>query len=226
MCLRYVIPILLLAVLGCARIYRPASLAPPQPPVQNADLAGSLVLQPWGDNSRYEARARESHLRVAVLQLENRSGANLEVVGLQPPEDTTRLQARTAASLVRQQVGSYVIYPLLPGVLAAGASSKGSFGPSDQTAFLALALVGACIGMPNAAFASRSNHRLETFFQDAAWMPGTLEPGRVSRGLVFFRSPDPGAPLPVEVSYRIGDRPGRLRLICPGWARGGKSRRR
>ena len=169
MCQRYAIPLLLFAALGCARVYRPVSLAPSQPPVQNADLAGSLVLQ---------------------------------------------------------RAGTYFIYPLLPGVLAVGASSKGSFGPSDQTAFLALALVGACIGMPNAAVAARSNHRLETFFQDAAWTPGTLEPGRVSRGLVFFRSRDPGAPLPVEVSYRIGDRQGQLPLICPGWARGGKSGRR
>jgi len=217
---------MLLAASGCARIYRPVTLAAPVPAAQNADLAGGLAIQPWGDNSRYEARAREAHLRVAVLSVENRSGTDLELLDLEPAEGSARIPAETAWGLVRQRIGTYVILPLFPVLLAAGASSKGSMGPSDQTLFLAVAMVGACIGIPNAVVASRSNRRLAAFFKDAAWAPGILRSGGTSRGLVFLRSPDPGEPLFLNVTYRLGGQERRLRLLCPGSTYGGRSGQR
>jgi hypothetical protein len=76
--------------------------------------------------------------------------------------------------------------------------------------------VGACIGVPNAIVAARSNHRLEAFLRESAWSPGLLRPGQILRGLVFVRSRDPYAPLPLHIRYR-GDHGERgLDLTCPG----------
>ena len=187
----------LAAAFGCARIYRPVELAmPPLPASATGPLAGSLALQPWGDNARYEAKARRAGLRVAILVLENRSGADLEIQGLEAPEHASLVPAGAVAGLVNQQALAYLLYPLVPGMLIPGADTKGSYGPSDQAMFSALAIAGACIGVPNALVAAWSNRRLEAFLREAAWTPGPLRPGQVVRGLVFVRSRDPYAPWP------------------------------
>lgn len=214
------LPLALLVTLAtafaCARIYRPVALALPSAPATTGPLAGSLALQPWGDNSRYEAKARRAGLRVAVLVLENRSGSDLDVLGLDPPDNVSLIPAEAAASLVKQHAVAYLLYPLAPGMLIPGASTKGSYGPSDQAAFSALAIVGACIGVPNALVAARSNRRLAAFLRESAWAPGTLRPGQVVRGLVFIRSRDPHALQTFRLRYQGGAGPGTLDLACPG----------
>ena len=205
--------------LGCARIYRPVALATPPARVHGEGLAGQVALQPWGDNSRYERKALQANLRVLVLTLENTSSADLEILRLDLPEGATALPPEAATSLVKQQSLAYILYPLLPGLASLGAADKaasGSVGPSDQALLQDLAIVGACIGIPNAIIAARSNRRLEAFFRDQAWSPGALRAGQTRQGLVFLRAPDPYAPLPLRIIYRgsVGERT--LALVGPG----------
>lgn len=210
------LPLVLALAFGCARIYRPVALAMPPAAASTDGLAGALALQPWGDNSRYEAKARRAGLRVAVLVLENRSVSDLEILGLEAPDNASILSAETAAGLVKQHAVAYLLVPLVPGMLIPGSATKGSYGPSDQAMFSALAIVGACIGVPNALVAARSNRRLEAFLRDTAWSPGTLRPGQVVRGLVFLRSRDPYAPLVLRLRSRGGTGERALVLVCPG----------
>jgi len=202
--------------LGCARIYRPVILAMPAAAAQGEKLAGQVVLQPWGDNSRYERKALHANLRVVVLALENTSAVDLEILRLDLPEGATALPSEAAAKLVKQQSLAYLLYPLLPGLAGLGASDKGGFGLSDQALFQGFAILGACIGIPNAIIATRSNRRLAAFFRDQAWSPGNLGAGRAQRGLLFVRSPDPYAPLPLAVVYRDDGGERRLALVAPG----------
>ncbi|WP_291272876.1 hypothetical protein [Geothrix sp.] len=204
--------LLLLGSLDCARIYRPVALLAPPVEVQRGELSGRLALLPWGDNSGYARKALDAHLRVAVLSLENASDQGVEVLGLQLPDEAGTLTPEAALLLVRQRSAAYLLYPILPGILAI-ASGGDRIG---QAIFGALGVVGLGTGIPNAVVASRSNRRLGDFFRDEAWVPGSLPPGRSRRGLVFIRSRDPQAPLQVRVLYRgpAGDR--RLDLTCPG----------
>lgn len=210
------VPLVLALALGCARIYRPVALAMPPAAASTEGLAGALALQPWGDNSRTEAKARRAGLRVAVLVLENRTASDLEVLGLEAPDNVRLLSAETAAGLVKQHDVAYLLFPLVPGMLIPGSATKGSYGPSDQAIFSALAIVGACIGVPNALVAARSNRRLEAFLRDSAWTPGALRPGQVVRGLVFIRSRDPYGPLVLRLRARGGAGEQALPLVCPG----------
>lgn len=212
--------VLLLGLLlgpGCARIYRPVALALPPATVRAEGLAGQAALQPWGDNSRYERKAQASNLRVAVLNLENTSAAELEVLGLALPEGAAALTPGEAARLVKQQSAAYLLYPLLPGLAALGAGKGGTgYGPSDRVVLQGLAIVGFAIALPNALVAARSNQRLEAFFREQAWTPGPLGPGRAQRGLVFLRSPDPYQPLSLRVLYRVPGGERSLELALPG----------
>jgi len=201
---------------GCARIYRPVSLAQSRPSPQAVGLSAVLDLQPWGDNSRYEGKALHSNLRVVVLSLENHTGSDLDAPRLELPDSTSALSAEDAFKLVKQQPLLYVLYPLLPGLMIPGASNKGSYGPSDRAGFSVLAIVGLAIGIPNAAVAARSNTRLATFFKDNAWISIPLQPGQSQRGLVFLRSPDPYAPLSLQLRYRTALGEQGQELICPG----------
>jgi hypothetical protein len=153
---------------------------------------------------------------VLVLTLENITASDLEVLRLELPEATTALRPEAATKLVKQPSLAYLLYPVLPGLAALGASDKGGFGPSDRALFQGFAILGACIGIPNALIAARSNRRLEAFFREQAWSPGTLGASQTRRGLVFLRSPDPYAPLPVRVVYRGAAGERRLALLGPG----------
>ncbi len=201
---------------GCARIYRPVELASSRTQPQQAVLAASLELQPWGDNSRYEEKALHSNLRVLVLGLENRTDADLEILGLELPEATSTLTAEEALRAVKQQPLLYLLYPLVPGLIAPGSSNTGSFGPSDRAAFTFLAVVGLAIGVPNAIVAARSNSRLGTFFHDRAWTPIPLRPGQTQQGLLFLRHPDPYQVLSLQLRYRTPAGEQKLTLACPG----------
>jgi len=207
---------LLLAGFGCARIYRPVALAPGRPQPQAEGLAASVELQPWGDNSRYEARALQSNLRVLVLSLENRTDAELQVLGLNLPEATSALSPEEALGLVKQQPWLYLLYPLVPGLMIPGADSKGTYGPSDQAAYSVLAVIGLAVGVPNALVAARSNRRLGAFFKDQAWVPVSLRPGQSHRGLLFLRNPDPYQGLDLQLRYRTTAGEQGLALTCPG----------
>ena len=100
---------------GCARIYRPVSLAESRPSPQAVGLSAVLDLQPWGDNSRYEDKALQSNLRVLVLSLENHTGTDLEALRLELPDSTSALSAEAAFKLVKQQPLVYLLYPSCPG---------------------------------------------------------------------------------------------------------------
>ncbi|HEX7553146.1 MAG TPA: hypothetical protein VF378_06300 [Geothrix sp.] len=200
---------------GCARIYRPVSLAQGRPSPQAVGLSAVLDLQPWGDNSRYEDKALRSNLRVLVLSLENHTGTDLEALRLELPDSTSALSAEAAFGLVKQQPLLYLLYPFLPGLMIPGASNKGSFGPSEQAGYSVLAVVGLGIGIPNVAIAAQSNARLAAFFKDNAWTPGPLQPGQSQRGLVFLRSPDPYAPLKLQLKYRDALGEQGQELVCP-----------
>jgi len=201
---------------GCARIYRPVALASGRPQPQAEGLAASVELQPWGDNSRYEVQALHANLRVLVLSLENRTGTDLEVLGLELPEATSALSAEEALQVVKQQPLLYLLYPLVPGLIAPGTSNQGSFGPSDRAAFTFLAVVGLAIGIPNAIVAARSNDRLGTFFHDRAWAHGSLRPGQTQVGLLFLRNPDPYQVLGLQIRYRTSVGEQKLAVACPG----------
>ncbi len=216
MLIRLVLLVLLPAVLGCARIYRPVTVA--QPSVPRAEgLTGVLAPQPWGDNSRYERRAAVAGLQVVVLALENPGSADLEILDLEPAGGTQRLDPGAAVDLVRQRPWLYLVYPLLPGLMSLGADVHGhGIGPSPREAYQGLALLGACIAIPNAIVAARSNHRLEAFFREAAWAPGPLRAGERRQGLVFLRTREPLAPIQLQVRYRAPSGEQRLPLACPG----------
>ncbi len=201
---------------GCARIYRPIEMAPARTAPESVGLTATLDLQPWGDNSRYEEKALRSNLRVLALGLGNFTDADIEVLGLDLPDSTSALSPAEALTLVKQKPLLYLSYPLMPGLMIPGAESKGSFGPSDQAVFSALAVIGLAIGIPNAVVAARSNTRLGAFFQDRAWVPIPLRPGQVQRGLIFLRSPDPYKPLVLQLHYRNASGEQRLELLCPG----------
>lgn len=211
--------LVILGGLGCARIYRPITLATPPATIHGEGLAGLTVLQPWGDNSRYERRALQANLRVVVLTLENTATADLEILRLELPEGATALPPEAAVKLVKQRCLAYLLYPLLPGLAglgAAGKPSSGSMGPSDQSIFQGLAILGVCIGVPNAIIAAQSNAHLEAFFRGQAWAPGPLARGQTRRGLVFVRSPDPYMALPMQLVYRDSNGEQRLALTAPG----------
>ena len=72
---------------GCARIYRPVDVAPAHPMATGSGLAAAVTLQPWGDNSGYEEKALKAHLRVLVLDLENGTTSDVEVLRLELPGD-------------------------------------------------------------------------------------------------------------------------------------------
>ena len=208
--------LLALTSFGCARIYRPVEVAPIRAVAPPEGLTGAVALQPWGDNSRYEEKALRSNLRVLILCLENHGATDLEVLGLDLPPQTAALTPDEALLLVKQQPLLFLLYPLLPGLMIPGAETKGSFGPSDQAVFSALAVVGLAIGVPNAVVAARSNARLGAFFRSQAWTPGTLGSGQKRQGLLFLRNPDPYAPLTLQIRYRDGSREHRLAQLCPG----------
>lgn len=202
--------------LGCARIYRPITLAPPPATAHEPGLSGRVVLQPWGDNSRYERKALRSSLRMLTLSLENGSDGDLEILRLEVPGGATLLPPGKAARLVKQQSLAHLLYPLLPGVIALGASDTSGYGPSDKAMFQGLAIVGFCVAVPNAVIAARSNRRLAGFFHDHAWAPGHLKAGEARQGLVFVRSADLYAPLPLGVVSRDAGGEQRLSLVAPG----------
>lgn len=204
--------LLVLGSLDCARIYRPVALLAPPVEVHGGALSGRLALQPWGDNSGYARKALDAHLRVAVLSLENASDQGVEVLGLQLPDEAGGLAPEAALLLVRQRSAAYLLYPILPGILAVGSGGD----RLGLAVFGALGVMGLGTGIPNAVVAARSNRRLGDFFRGEAWVPGPVPPGRSRRGLVFIRSRDPHAPLPIRVLYRdpTGDRT--LNLTCPG----------
>lgn len=208
--------LLVLTGFGCARIYRPVEVAPTRAVAPVEGLSAAVALQPWGDNSRYEEKALQSNLRVLVLCLENHGGTSVEVLGLALPPQTTALAPDEALLLVKQQPLLFLLYPLLPGLMIPGAETKGSFGPSDQAVFSALAVVGLAIGVPNAVVAARSNARLGAFLRNQAWSPGPLESGQRRQGLLFLRSPDPYAPLTLQIRYRNDSGEHGLALLCPG----------
>ncbi|MFN7959414.1 MAG: hypothetical protein U0P46_13960 [Holophagaceae bacterium] len=201
---------------GCARIYRPVALAPLRPATQAEDLVVSAELQPWGDNSRYERKALRANLRVLVLGLENRTADDLEILGLELPEATSTLTPEEALRLVQQQPWAYLLYPLVPTLMIPGGESKGSYGPSDQTVFAAMAVVGLAVGLPNALIAARSNRRLGDFFRDHAWAPARLRSGQARRGLLFLRHPDPTRALDLQLRCRTAAGEQLLTVTCPG----------
>ena len=149
---------------------------------------------------------------MAVLILENTSDAEVERVRLELPDDAILLFHEAALKLVSQRTFGYVLFPLIPGIL--GLSSGGD--RYGQAIFGAMGVIGLGLGIPNAVIASRSNRHLGDFFREVAWAPGLLGPGRTRRGLIFLRSRDPYATVPIRVIHRnpAGDRS--LELVCPG----------
>lgn len=201
---------------GCARIYRPVALAPLRPAPQTGGLAVSAELQPWGDNSRYEHKALHANLRVLVLGLENRTADDLDILGLELPEATSALRPEEALRLVQQQPWVYLLYPLVPTLMIPGGESRGSYGPSEQAVFAAVAVVGLAVGLPNALIAARSNRRLGDFFREQAWTPARLRSGQTQRGLLFLRHPDPTRAFDLQLRCRTAAGEQLLTVTCPG----------
>lgn len=189
--------VLVLGGVGCARIYRPVAVATSTLRTRGPQLAAHLERQPWGDNSRYEARAQKARLEVLALTLENGTQAQVDVLQVEVPSGISRLTPAEALALVRQWPLAYVPYVAVP--VAAAAMSSGYEG----LAYAALGVIGLLIAVPNAIVANLSNERLESFFQAEAWSPGTLHPGEVRVGLLFLRRPSPSPSLLLRIEHRV-----------------------
>ena len=203
--------------LGCARIYRPVEMTPARMGAPVYGLAGSIEPQPWGDNSGYEGKAVGAGLRVMVLNLQNHTDAEVELLRLDLPAQVTNLTPAQALKRVKQQPLLFLLYPVLPGLMIPGSSNTGSFGPSPRALAIATTVVlGIGIGVPNAVVAAHSNSKIRAFFENHAWSPGRLKSGQVHRGLVFLACPDLSTPQTVGVVYRNANGEHRLELVCPG----------
>lgn len=208
----------LLLLVGCARIYRPMELAPARPASPAPGLAGALVLQPWGDNSRNEGKAKAARLHILVLGLENTSPEPVDILRLELPQGLSALPPGAAFTLVKLYAPGHLLWFLAPLLLLPMPAGGGAtFGPSPglilATGFLATGIVA---GLPNFLVAWNSNRNLEAFLEAKAWRSGPLAPGEARRGLVFVQAEADEAPLQVQVIYRAAGREQSLSLACPG----------
>jgi len=205
--------VLLLGGMGCARIYRPVAMASSPLRTPGPWLSGHLERQPWGDNSRYEARAKKAHLQVLVLTLENTCAAEVEVLKVEAPSAVESLTPEAALKLVKQWPIAYASYVLVP---AAAAEVAAAMSSSDFVlVYASLGLVGLLIAIPNAIVASFSNDRLGSFFRAEAWSPRVLHAGEARHGLLFLRTPEQSPPLSIRIHFRVGDGAYQLELSGP-----------
>ncbi|GLH73232.1 hypothetical protein GETHLI_17340 [Geothrix limicola] len=208
--------LLLLENLACARIYRPIEVLAAPIPGRAEDLSGHLAPQPWGDNSRYEDRAREAGLQLLVLGLENHAPEALDILGLEGPTGAALLSPEAALDLVRQRPIRYLIYPLIPAGLMGLAFSNTASSLADPAFWLFMATTDLVFGLPNAWVAARSNARLGACFRERAFRPGSLPAGGIQRGLVFLRSPVTQPPPWLRIRFRSTAGEQRLDVLCSG----------
>lgn len=205
--------LILVQMIGCARIYRPITLAPAPVHGASEDVRASVHLQPWGDNSRYMDRAHSAGVQMLVLTVTNGLDHPVRATLDSGPIQGHWLSPDQAHALIRQSRMGFALYPI---------GSLAVFPPGQTGAWSALANTlsaisfGATftIALSNAAVANRSNQKLEAFFQQNAWADGEVPPSGSRRGLLWFR---PSQPLraPATVRLQIVDDQGSRVLEVP-----------
>jgi len=196
---RYWLALLLPLFSGCARIYRPITVAPA--PVHRApgDARASVQFQPWGDNSRYGDRAQGAGVQLLVLTVTNDLDHPIRVTLDLEPIQGHWLSPDQAHALIRQSRMGFALYPigslalLPPGQTGAWSALANTISAISFGTTLTIAL-------SNAAVANRSNQKLEAFFQQNAWTDGEIPSAGSRQGLVWFR---PFRPLRAPSIVRI-----------------------
>ena len=204
---------LLAQMVGCARIYRPITVAPAPISVTPGEVRSSVQLQPWGDNSRYMDRAHREGVQMLVLTVTNGTDHPVRVTLDPEPVQGHWLSPGQAHALVQQSRMGFALYPI---------GSLAVFPPGQTGAWSALANAisaisfGATltIALSNAAVANSSNRKLEAFFLQNAWTDGEIPSAESRRGLLWFR---PFRPLraPATVRLRVVDAQGSRVLEVP-----------
>lgn len=193
-------PVFLLdQMVGCARIYRPITLAPAPIHGPTSEVQATVQLQPWGDNSRYMGRAHREGVQMLALTVTNGTGHPVRVTLDPEPSQGHWLSPDQAHALIKQSrmgfalypIGSLVVFP--PGQTGAWSVLANTISAISFGATLTIAI-------SNAAVANNSNRKLEAFFQQNAWTDGEV-PGAESRqGLLWFR---PSQPLRAQALIRL-----------------------
>lgn len=203
----------LLQMLGCARNYRPMTVAPAPLHGTPGEVRPSVQLQPWGDNSRYMDRAHEEGIQMLALTVIN--GLDHPVrVSLDPDSSQGHwLSPDQAHALIKQNRLGFALYPIgslalfPPGQTGAWSSMANTFSAISFGATFTIALV-------NARVAHNSNRKLEDFFRQHAWADGEIPSGESRQGLLWSR---PFLPLraPAVVRLQIVDAMGSRTMAVP-----------
>ena len=213
----------ILGGLGCARIYRPVTLATPPASVHGEGPAGQVVLQPWGDNSRYERKALQANLRVWVLALENISSADLEILRLDLPEASHSPSARDRDGSC--ETAEPRLHPLstAPGPGRSGGRGearqrfRGPFGSSD---LLRASLIVGCLHRgPQRHHRRPEQPAPEDLFPRPGLVPGAPGTRPDTAGARVRAVPDPYGPLrwrwSIGTAGRAETGAGRTRRAAP-----------
>lgn len=191
--------LVLLMGAGCARVYRPITVVPPAPRTAPGAVAAAAAVQPWGDNSGCEAKARDGKLHLVVLAVENRGAAEVRVA--LDPASTRGARADPAQAYlkVRQSLGIHALYPLAA-VAVFPTHNTGMFANMANT--VSWAAIGACgaLAVVNLSVAMTSNGRLEAFLAARAWQDGPVPAGGSRDGLLYLVAPPPGLALRLKVT--------------------------
>ena len=205
--------LMLVQMIGCARIYRPITVATAPIHEPSGDVRPSVQLQPWGDNSRYRDRAHREGVQMLVLTVTNGMDHPVRVTLDPEPIQGHWLSPDQAHALIRQGRMGFALYPI---------GSLAVFPPGQTGAWSALANTlsaisfGATltIALSNAAVANNSNRKLEAFFHQNAWTDGDIPSAGSRQGLLWFR---PFRPLsaPAVVRLQVADAQGSGMLEVP-----------
>lgn len=202
-------------LVGCARIYRPITVAPTPLQAAAGEVRTSVEFQPWGDNSRYMERARGKGLRMMVLTVANGTDQGVQVTldpGSVPGE---WLSPAKACALVRQGYLGFALYPVGSLALIPPWQTGAWSGLANAIAAVSFSAT-LTVAISNAAVAASSNRKLEAFFTQKAWTDGGIPPGTTRQGLLLFRphGPRAAATLRFQVVEASGSRT--VELPLPG----------
>lgn len=178
--------LILVQMIGCARFYRPITVAPAPVQAASGEVRPSIGFQPWGDNSRYRDRAREEGLWMMVLTVANGSDRVVQVSLDTRTTSGEWVSPARAHALIRQSRFGYALYPAGSLVLFPPGQTGAWSGMANAASGISFGIT-LTIGLSNAAVATSSNRKLEAFFMQNAWSDGEIRGGGNRQGLLWFR---------------------------------------